>query len=201
MCLLRHTLTTFALCAPLVCLADAGIYSFVDSQGQVFLSNVPDDNRYEVLIAPVVPPGEKKPLEMAVNSLSRKNYGAVIQQAAGQFGLDAALLHAVISVESGYNPKAVSKRGAGGLMQLMPATAKRYGVADVFDPADNVRGGAQYLSELLRLFGNDLKLVLAAYNAGEAAVQKYGNRIPPYRETVAYVPKVVDYYQKYRVAM
>ena len=198
---IRICIAALALSLPLACLADAGIYAFVDGQGQVFLSNVPDDHRYEVLIAPEVPPREIKTPETPANSFSRQHYGAVIQQAAGQFGLEEALLHAVISVESGYNPKAVSKRGAGGLMQLMPATAKRFGVADVFDPADNVRGGAQYLAELLRLFGNDLQLVLAAYNAGEAAVQKYGNRIPPYRETVAYVPKVVDYYQKYRVAM
>ena len=81
----------------------------------------------------------------------------------------------------------------------MPETAKRYGVANVFDPADNVRGGAQYLAELLRTFENDLQLALAAYNAGEAAVLRYGKRVPPYRETAAYVVKVVDLYQKYRL--
>jgi soluble lytic murein transglycosylase-like protein len=204
MSLLRICLTAVALCVPLACQAGEGIYAFADDQGQVFLSNVPDDKRYEVLIAPAlsaVPASEKKTPEAPVNALSRQHYGAVIEHAAGQFGIDAALLHAVISVESSYNTKALSKRGAGGLMQLMPETAKRYGVADVFDPADNVRGGAQYLAELLRLFRNDLQLVLAAYNAGEAAVAKYGNRIPPYRETIAYVPKVVDFYQRYKVSM
>jgi soluble lytic murein transglycosylase-like protein len=111
------------------------------------------------------------------------------------------LLHAVISVESGYNARAVSKRGAAGLMQLMPETARRFGVADVFDPADNVRAGAQYLIALLKLFDNDLRLALAAYNAGEGAVIKYGRRIPPYRETAAYVPRVVGFYEKFRLLM
>jgi len=91
--------------------------------------------------------------------------------------------------------------GAAGLMQLMPETARRYGVADVFDPAENVRAGAQYLRHLLKLFDNDLQLALAAYNAGEAAVIKYGKRIPPYRETAAYVPLVVSNYRKNRLSM
>jgi len=132
---------------------------------------------------------------------SRQPYGAMIEQAAGEFGIDAALLHAVIAVESAYNTNAVSRHGAGGLMQLMPGTAKRYGVANVFDPADNVRGGAQYLAELNKLFRNNLQLVIAAYNAGEQAVLRNGNRIPPYRETTAYVPHVIAYYQKFRLQM
>jgi soluble lytic murein transglycosylase-like protein len=132
---------------------------------------------------------------------NRQQYGAIVEQTAGRFGIDAALLHAMISVESGYDPNALSRRGAGGLMQLMPATAKRYGVANVFDPVDNVRGGARYLAELLKMFENDLPLALAAYNAGEAAVLKYGKRIPPYRETTDYVAKVVDSYNKRRSPM
>jgi soluble lytic murein transglycosylase-like protein len=86
-------------------------------------------------------------------------------------------------------------------MQLMPDTARRYGVIDVFDPAQNVRAGAQYLRDLLTLFDNDMRLALAAYNAGEAAVIRYGKRIPPYRETAAYVPLVVGKYQKNRLSM
>ena len=208
MYLLRISLTVLALCGPLAAradtgiynLADTGIYKFVDEQGGLHLSNVPDDKRYQVLIAPIVATSEAM-REAPVNPDSRQQYGAVIERVAGQFGIDAALLHAVISVESGYNPNALSRRGAGGLMQLMPETAKRFGVANVFDPADNVRGGAQYLAELLKMFDNDLRLTLAAYNAGENAVLKYGKRIPPYRETVDYVPKVVGFYQKYRVSM
>ena len=210
MYLLRISLTVLALCGPLAGradtgiynLADTGIYKFVDEQGVLHLSNVPDDKRYQVLIAPDVPAGEEtRDPPVPVSPDYRNQYSAVVEQVAGRYGIDAALLHAVILVESGYNPKAISRRGAAGLMQLMPETAKRYGVADVFDPADNVRGGAQYLAELLKMFDNDLRLTLAAYNAGENAVLKYGKRIPPYRETAAYVPKVVDFYQKYRLAM
>jgi soluble lytic murein transglycosylase-like protein len=119
-----------------------------------------------------------------------------VDEAARTAEVDAALVHAVIAVESRYNPKAISKKGASGLMQLMPDTAKRYGVADVFDPAQNIRAGALYLRDLLRMFDKDLKLALAAYNAGEHVVARYGNRIPPYRETEAYVPKVLAYYKK-----
>lgn len=204
--LLRAIVVAFlGVLGPAACLADAGIYAFVDGDGQVHLSNVPDDDRY-LRLSPWVASDDTKTREAAAPQGSSasggwRQFGAVITQVAGQFGIEAALLHAVISVESGYNAKAVSKRGAAGLMQLMPGTAKRYGVADVFDPADNVRGGAQYLNDLLKLFENDLHLALAAYNAGENAVLRHGRRIPPYRETVAYVPKVVDFYNKFRMPM
>jgi soluble lytic murein transglycosylase-like protein len=203
--LLRITLAVLGLCGPLACLADAGVYAFVDEQGGVHLTNVPDNERYQRLDAESTPaPSEAvhtPALEGAVDPGLQRPYGVVVAKVAKQYGIEAALLHAVISVESGYNARAVSKRGAAGLMQLMPGTAKRYGVADVFDPADNVRAGAQYLNDLLKLFGNDLRLTLAAYNAGEAAVIKYGRRIPPYRETAAYVPRVVDFYEKFRLLM
>ena len=114
--------------------------------------------------------------------------------------MDPALIHAVIAVESGYNPSARSSAGAVGLMQLMPGTAKRYGVKNRLDPAQNIHGGARYLRDLQVMFDNNLQLVLAAYNAGEEAVRKYGRRIPPYRETAAYVPKVMQLYRKYRPA-
>ena len=92
----------------------------------------------------------------------------------------------------------MSKKGALGLMQLMPQTAKRYGVIDALDPLQNLDGGAHYLRDLLRMFNNDVSLALAAYNAGEQAVVKHGNRIPPYRETLHYVPQVLDFYQRYQ---
>jgi soluble lytic murein transglycosylase-like protein len=197
---LRISVTVLALCGPLTGLADTGIYAFVDDEGVIYLSNVPDDERYQVLIAPVVSAAAQT--RDASNSADyRQQYNAVVEQVAKRFGIEAALLHAVIEVESGYDPKAVSKRGAAGLMQLMPETAKRYGVEDVFDPADNLRGGAQYLAELLNMFDHDLRLALAAYNAGENAVLKYGRQIPPYRETAAYVPKVVDFYRRYQSSM
>jgi soluble lytic murein transglycosylase-like protein len=205
MSFLRINLAVLAFCCPVACLADTRIYAFVDDQGGMYLSNVPDDGRYRVLIGPIDSSSEtarEAPLSPArqapLRPDDRQQYGAVVEQTAVRFGIDPALLRAVISVESGYDPNAISRRGAGGLMQLMPETAKRYGVTNVFDPVDNVRGGARYLAELLKTFENDLQLALAAYNAGEAAVLKYGKRVPPYRETVAYVAKVVDSYHKYR---
>jgi soluble lytic murein transglycosylase-like protein len=126
-------------------------------------------------------------------------YDRMVNNIARTYGLESALLHAVISVESRYSPKAVSKAGAIGLMQLMPETAKRYGVADPLDPLQNLRGGARYLRYLLKKYDNDRNLALAAYNAGEASVAKYGNQIPPYPETTNYVPRVMGYYRKYLV--
>jgi soluble lytic murein transglycosylase-like protein len=117
-------------------------------------------------------------------------YRDEVEQAAREFGLDASLLHAVIGVESGHSAAAVSAKGAIGLMQLMPPTARRFGVADAYDPLQNIRGGARYLRYLLDLFGGDVELALAAYNAGENAVLRHGRRVPPFRETIEYVRKV-----------
>ena len=180
--------------------ADAGIYVFVDDHGAINLSNDPDDARYQVLVASA-PPAAAGTAVVAQDNRAWLQYRDLIQASAARFQLDPALLRAVINAESGYNPNAVSRRGAGGLMQLMPMTARRLGVANVFDPAENVVGGARYLVELLQLFDNDLQLALAAYNAGEAAVLKYGRRIPPYRETTEYVSKVVAFYRQYRSSM
>lgn len=104
----------------------------------------------------------------------------------------------MVTVESAYDPRAVSPKGATGLMQLMPDTAKRFGVTDRTDPLENLRGGARYLNVLMAMFDNNLRLVIAAYNAGEGAVMRNGNRIPPYPETRAYVPRVLHYYESYR---
>jgi hypothetical protein len=124
----------------------------------------------------------------------------IIDEAAHIADVDSALLMAVVDVESGGDPQAVSPKGATGLMQLMPATGERHGAFNLFDPRQNVIAGARYLRELTRQFG-DLALVLAAYNAGEGAVQKYGGQIPPYAETMGYVPKVIARYAWYRAAM
>jgi soluble lytic murein transglycosylase-like protein len=134
-------------------------------------------------------------------SAARKKFHDHVVAAARMFQLEPALLHAVISAESGYNPLARSPKGARGLMQLMPDTARRYGVRNPLDPGQNIHGGAAYLRDLLTMFGNDVKLALAAYNAGEGRVIQYGNRIPPYRETTQYVPKVLSYYQRYKSMM
>lgn len=126
-------------------------------------------------------------------SVRRSRYAGLIERMAERFKLHPELLHAVIRAESAYNPTAVSSAGAIGLMQLMPGTAARYNVSDIYDPVENVRGGAQYLRFLLDMFENDLRLALAGYNAGENAVVKYGHRIPPYPETQKYVRTVLQY--------
>lgn len=134
----------------------------------------------------------------------RKNKAEVtplIENIAKELHLHPGLLHAVVRVESAYNPKAISRKGAQGLMQLMPATTNRYGVNDSYDPKQNLQGGAQYLRDLLKLFEFDIKLALAAYNAGENAVFKYGKKIPPYPETQNYVKKVLNEFERNRLAM
>jgi soluble lytic murein transglycosylase-like protein len=122
-----------------------------------------------------------------------EDFVPIIREICSRHGVDSDLVKAVIQVESNYQPFAVSPKGARGLMQLMPATASRYGVREIFDPADNVEGGVKYLKDLLQLFNRDVQLVLAAYNAGENAVQKY-NGIPQYVETQNYVRKVLALY-------
>jgi len=114
--------------------------------------------------------------------------------AARRHGLDPGLVLAVVSVESGFRPQAVSPKGAQGLMQLMPGTASSLGVADAFDPVQNLDGGTRHLGQLLTLYGGDLARALAAYNAGEGAVHRHGG-VPPYRETRAYVKKVLERYR------
>jgi len=193
-----------ALLGAAIGVAHADIYRYVDESGNVHFTNVPNDSRYKLFIATKK---ETDPVTATFNSryrpypqADRKRYHAHIVAAARAFALEPALIHAVISAESGYNPLARSAKGAKGLMQLMPETAKRYGVVNPLDPAQNIQGGAAYLRDLLKLFGNDLNLALAAYNAGEGTVMEYG-RIPPYRETKQYVPKVLSYYKKYKTMM
>jgi len=186
--------------------AQADIYRYVDEHGTVHFTNVPDDNRFKLYMT------TRRDPDLVSNALAsravrpysteaRKRYHAHILAAARVYSLEPALLHAVISAESGYDALARSPKGARGLMQLMPDTARRYGVQNPLDPEQNIYGGAAYLRDLLTLFGNDLKLALAAYNAGEGSVLEYGNRIPPYRETTRYVPKVLSYYQRYKTMM
>ncbi len=180
----------------------ADIYSFTAADGTVHLSNVPSDGRYTLYMRtpsenPAVSPS--KPIRSnASNTENRQRYSHFVKQAAQTYNIEPALLEAVIATESGFNSNAVSPKGAVGLMQIMPDTAKRYGVSNLYDPMQNISGGAQYLSDLMQLFNNDLKLVLAAYNAGENAVIRHGNRIPPYNETIKYVPKVMGAYTKYQ---
>ncbi|MEN8215636.1 MAG: lytic transglycosylase domain-containing protein [Pseudomonadota bacterium] len=172
------------------------IYKFVDSEGVIHITDKPKNSRYKLFYQGGV---SVPSFSSRVDSIPKKheNYKALIQEVATKFGLEQALLHAVIQTESAYNPKAVSPKGAVGLMQLMPGTAKRFGVKDRTDAASNVYGGARYLRHLLKLFNNNMELALAAYNAGENAVKRYGNKIPPYRETRNYVRKVMRLYHTY----
>ena len=123
----------------------------------------------------------------------RSSYDAIIDRYADEYGVDPVLVRAVIQVESNFDPKCVSKKGARGLMQLIPETAKRYGVTKIFDPEQNIRGGVHYLSDLMQMFNNDLQRALAAYNAGENAVIRYAG-IPPYSETTTYVRRALSVY-------
>ena len=120
----------------------------------------------------------------------------LVAAAATRYALDPKLIVAVMRQESSFNPRAVSPKGARGLMQLMPATAARFGVRDIYDPAQNIEGGAQYLRFLLDTFNGNVELALAGYNAGENAVVRYGNRIPPYRETIDYVQRISAHYSR-----
>ena len=190
--------------------AGADIYGYVDEKGVSHFSNVLLDHRYYLYkkenkvstfpgssLVIINVPGTVPRRTTNVNPAHRKQFAPMVSTVARENGLDPALLHAVITVESGYNPNAHSPKGAAGLMQLMPDTARRYQVADIWDPRQNVNGGARYLRDLLKMFNNNMGLALAAYNAGENAVIQHGNRIPPYPETRSYVPRVMQHYHLY----
>jgi soluble lytic murein transglycosylase-like protein len=167
----------------------AGVYSFVDEHGVRHISNIPDDPRFRLV--KVLPGRTGAPPERNFSNSIR--YHRDIEIAAAEAGLPPALIHAVVSTESNYDSRAVSRKGAMGLMQLMPQTALNYGVKDPFDPQQNLRAGAIHLRELLDDFGR-LPLALAAYNAGAGAVRRYRNSVPPYPETQDYVRKVLQRY-------
>ena len=191
-----------AACLP----ATADIYSFKDEKGVVHFTNISGlDKRYKLVRkesvassgAPVV--DNYAPARVFMPSQEDiQKYSAIIDTAAKAYGVDASLIHAVISAESGYNPYALSRTGAMGLMQLMPDTARRYGVQNMMDPVENIHGGVRYLRDLLTMFKGRLDLAVAAYNAGENAVIRHGHRVPPYSETRHYVPKVLGFYKTFR---
>ena len=134
------------------------------------------------------------------NEATVRQFAGVIEAASRRHGVDAALVHAVVFVESSYDPQAVSAQGALGLMQLMPETARRYGVKDPWDPAQNVEGGVRFLKDLLAQFDQDTELALAAYNSGAGAVIRAGYRVPANAETLAFVPRVLGRYRNLRPA-
>jgi len=133
-------------------------------------------------------------------AVDERKYIVIVDRASRAHGVEGSLVHALIFAESSYDPTAVSPAGATGLMQLMPETARRYGVADLFDPEQNVRAGVRHLKELLEQFDGDVELAIAAYNAGPNAVIRAGNRVPPYPETERYVPRVMGHYHRLRLA-
>lgn len=168
----------------------AQIYAWRDANGRLVLSDRKLDARADTYDVPDAP-GVRVTTPAAAAALpASERFESLIQEHAARHSLRPELVRAVIQVESGYNPRARSPKGAMGLMQLMPATASDLGVRNPYDPADNIRGGTAYLRQLLDRYEGNEELALAAYNAGAGAVDRYGRRIPPYRETIDYVRKV-----------
>ncbi len=168
------------------------IYAYVEN-GISYYTNRPSEDKAYRTIRPPSSPTRRKIGKTSEKSSRRRPlaYVNIINDVATTYQMNPELVKAIIKVESNYNYRAVSPKGAQGLMQLMPTTAKRFGVKDSFDPEQNIRGGVKFLRYLFNEFGeNNLDLVLAGYNAGEKAVRKYGNKIPPYSETRHYVKKV-----------
>jgi len=166
--------------------AFADIYRYVDAQGKVHFTDTPTHGRYDMYMK------EEAPVKA-----SNRSYLDIIRRHATSYQLEEALVKAVIKVESDYQPRVVSRKGAQGLMQLIPQTAKDLKVSNPFDPYENIRGGSEYLRMMLDLFNNDVELALAAYNSGPSTVKRYGG-IPPYDETQKYVKKVKRYLDYYR---
>jgi len=197
---MKKPVSFFLLCLALFVapfLADADIYKYVDQHGRVHLTDRPNHGGYKRLVKTWKGWQEAR-VDYRNVGRNRKKYEPTVASAAKANSLPAALLHAVITAESAYDPEAISSAGAVGLMQLMPGTAQRYGVRNRRDPTANVSGGTRYLRDLLNMFDNNLVLALAAYNAGENAVIKHGRRIPPYQETQTYVRRVLKYYNEYK---
>lgn len=181
---------------------EADIYKHVDKYGRVILSDKPINDKSKRLIK-TWKGWEEAKSQIALKDFEKNKlkHSSTIDYYAKRYGLPRSLLHAVITAESAYDANAISRAGAVGLMQLMPETARRYGVSNRRNPSENLKGGTHYLRDLLLMFNNNLRLALAAYNAGEGAVKQYGNKVPPYQETRRYVEKVIDYYKQYEKSM
>jgi len=196
---MRPWLSCGLLCALACGQGQAQVYSGLSASGSLVLSSNPDEAATTLLLeAEKVPLATLAPAEPVVASAVPAAYLAFVQEASLAYRVPSELIHAVIQVESNYNPRALSAKGARGLMQLMPATAQRFGAANSWDPRQNILTGSKYLRWLMDYFGEDLELTVAAYNAGEAAVVQAGRRIPRFAETEKYVPKVLSIYRKAR---
>ncbi len=179
--------------------ASAEIFKYRDANGRLHFTDKRMGGDFSLIWRSSPLGGKSKAKGSAMDRLKRNRslFSPLIDRIAKQTTLHPALVHAVIRAESAYNPKAVSSAGAVGLMQLMPATAAQYGITDLTNPVENIRAGSLYLKKQLDYF-QDLSLALAAYNAGENAVRRYGNTIPPFPETQRYVKKVLTFYRQNR---
>ena len=185
----RFVLATLLVIGPAVAPAAAQIYAWRDGSGQMILSDKPRPDGGEVQTFTVPKANHRIRVTRPPDARSER-FDAYIDENAKAQAVDPDLVRAVIQAESAFNPVAVSPKGAMGLMQLMPATAEELGVMNPFDPAENIRGGVVYLKRLLTRYDQKVELALAAYNAGPGAVDKYGQTVPPYRETRDYVKKI-----------
>ncbi len=175
----------------------ADIYKYEDEGGVLHFTDAPTDRRFKIFMRDIKKDRKLRTTFKLSGCRNPAEFEPIINACALEFGVDKALVKAVIHAESGYNPNAVSSKGAQGLMQLMPKTAQGLKVANSFDPTENIRGGVRYLRFLLDTFKGDVSLAVAAYNAGLSRVAQYGG-IPPYEETRNYVSKVLSYQQSYR---
>jgi len=188
--MLARLLLALTLLAVLPAVALADIYVWTDEEGVCHFTNVPTESKYKLFIK------ERDKIHLSSGLACRPELAGYIDEAARYYNIDCNLVKAVIKAESDFDHLAVSRAGAQGLMQLMPATAKEVQCRDTFDPRDNIHGGVKYLRKLLDIFG-DVGLALAAYNAGPEAVVKHRG-VPPYSETRTYVDRVLRYYSGFK---
>ncbi len=186
------------LCAMTPVLAHANIYAYTGSNGVIHLTNLPGSNhKYKLVMHTVPAPAfnayAPPPVVVPPSTLS-----PILYKYASKYHVNPALVKAVIMAESGFRSNALSDKGAMGLMQLMPATAQRMGVVNPYDPQQNIKGGTKYLSELLHFFNNNVRLAVAAYNAGKNAVIQANYHVPDFTQTQNYVPEVLRYYSLYQ---
>jgi len=172
------------------CLGHTAVYGYVDENGTYHFTNmIPVGKKFRVVISDAIK-------SIVAKSIENTSYDDLISQHAATNGVDPLLVKAVMKAESNFNPRAVSHKGAQGLMQLMPDTARLMQVDDPFDPEDNIKGGTKYLRYLDEIFAGNLELMLAAYNAGPKRVIDNNMNVPPYEETKSYIQRVKTYYHK-----
>lgn len=180
--------------------AKSDIYRYDDAEGVTHFTDAPTDKRFVIFLRDIKKDSQLRTKFRFTRTANPEEFEQIIKTCSAKHGVDESLIKAVIHAESGYNPNAVSNKGATGLMQLMPATARDLKVSNSLDPKDNVDGGVKYLRFLLDTFRGDTSLALAAYNAGLSKVAKYGG-IPPYAETRTYVARVLSYMQSYQAKL